>query len=128
MQRNGLKAGERGEVEGIAFEVGSGNVFADLGLPEAEERQTKARLAAQLGDLLAGTTQKEAAALLGIDQPKVSKLLRGQLRGFSTDRLLGFLTLLGQNVEIRISPAQAPRGERVKPGHVSVVSSRLAHA
>lgn len=122
MRQKELKQSERGEIDGVAFEVGSGNVFADLGLPDAEERQTKARLAAQIADLLADTTQKEAAALLGIDQPKVSKLLRGQLRGFSTDRLMGFLTLLGQNIEIRISPSQALRGTRTEPGHVSVVT------
>jgi predicted XRE-type DNA-binding protein len=128
MRQTKLKAKTHGVVNGVAFEVGSGNVFTDLGLPDAEERQTKACLAAQIADLLAGINQKEAAALLGLDQPKVSKLLRGQLHGFSTDRLMGFLTVLGQNVEIRISPASRSRTARSKPGHISVITGSFAHA
>jgi predicted XRE-type DNA-binding protein len=128
MRQTKLKAKTHGVVNGVAFEVGSGNVFADLGLPDAEERQTKARLAAQIANLLVGISQKEAATLLGLDQPKVSKLLRGQLRGFSTDRLMGFLTVLGQNVEIRVSPASRSSTARSKPGHISVVTGNFAHA
>ena len=85
---------------------GSGNVFADLGFPSPEEVQAKARLASRILDVVEqrGLTQTETASLLGIDQPKVSKLLRGQLSGFSADRLLRFLTALDQDVEIVIRP------------------------
>jgi len=85
---------------------GSGNVFADLGFPEPEKAQAKARLASRIVDIVErrGLTQAEVAELLGIDQPKVSKLLRGQLSGFSADRLLRFLMALDQDVEIIIRP------------------------
>jgi predicted XRE-type DNA-binding protein len=81
----------------------SGNVFEDLGLPNPEELLLKAQLAAQIGSLISARqlTQSEAAGLLGIDQPKVSALLRGKLSGFSTERLFRFLNALGSNVEIR---------------------------
>jgi predicted XRE-type DNA-binding protein len=84
------------------IEEGSGNVFADLGLPNPEERLTKADLAMQISAALRARrlTQAKAAILFGIDQPKVSRLLRGQLSGFSTERLIHFLTLLGQDVVI----------------------------
>lgn len=92
----------------------SGNVFADLGLPQPEERLAKAALAQALGRLIRarGLTQKAAAAQLEIDQPKVSHLLRGQLAGFSTDRLIGFLTALGRDVEIvvKVPPRSRRRG------------------
>ena len=92
----------------------SGNVFADLGLPEPEERLAKAALAQALARLIRarGLTQKAAAEQLEIDQPKVSHLLRGQLAGFSTDRLMSFLTALGRDVEIvvKIPPRSRRRG------------------
>jgi predicted XRE-type DNA-binding protein len=82
----------------------SGNVFADLGLPNPEELFLKAQLMAQIGTLISARqlTQSEAAGILGIDQPKVSALLRGKLSGFSTERLFRFLNALGSSVEIRI--------------------------
>jgi predicted XRE-type DNA-binding protein len=85
---------------------GSGNVFADLGLPNAAERLAKAELARQIAGVIARArwTQEQAAAKLGIDQPKVSGLLSGRLAGFSTDRLIRFLTALGQDVEIVVRP------------------------
>jgi predicted XRE-type DNA-binding protein len=85
---------------------GSGNVFADLGLPDADELLIKAQLADQISDLIEERqlTQVEAAKLLGIDQPKVSALVRGRLSGFSTDRLFRFLNALGRDVEIRVVP------------------------
>ena len=90
----------------------SGNVFADLGLPHPEERLAKAALALELTRLIEarGLTQRAAAAVLGIDQPKVSHLLHGRLAGFSTERLLGFLTALGRDVEIVVKAA--PRSRR----------------
>jgi predicted XRE-type DNA-binding protein len=92
-------------------EPSSGNVFADLGFPNPEEELAKADLAIRIAQLIAEQklTQKKAAALLGIDQPKVSALLRGKLEGFSTDRLLRLLNRLGQDVEIVIRPTRDDR-------------------
>src|ERR1700688_585427 len=82
----------------------SGNVFADLGLPDAEERLAKAELARQIEHIIKKKrlTQERAAKILGISQPKVSALLHGKLAGFSMDRLLKFLMALDQDIEIRI--------------------------
>lgn len=90
----------------------AGNVFADLGLADADALLCKARLAERIGALLAARalSQAAAAALLGIDQPKVSKLLRGRLSEFSTDRLFRFLTALDQDVEIVIRASRRARG------------------
>ena len=102
-------------------EEGSGNVFADLGFPDAEERLTKANLAMQITAAIRARrlTQAKASALFEIDQPKISRLIRGQLAGFSTEKLIHFLTLLGQDVVILVKPAAAQsRGI----GHVSVVT------
>lgn len=90
---------------------GSGNVFADLGLANPEERLAKAELALAISRAIKerGLTQREAAALLGIDQPKVSHVLRGRLADFSTERLMNFLTSLGRDVEIVVRPAPKSR-------------------
>lgn len=84
---------------------GSANVFADLGLPEADARLLKAQLALKIRQLIEqkGMTQAEVAPLLGLDQPKVSNLMRGRLAGFSVERLFGILNRLGRNVEVRVS-------------------------
>ena len=81
------------------------NVFADLELPDADERMLKAQLAVQIRRFIEekGWTQTEAAEAVGLDQPKVSYLLRGRLAGFSVDRLLSILNRLGHSVEVRIS-------------------------
>jgi predicted XRE-type DNA-binding protein len=98
---------------------GSGNVFADLGLPNAPELQAKADLAVEISRTIAerGLTQAEAAELLGIDQPKVSALVRGRLTGFSMERLYRFLNALGRDVEIVV---RAPRAT-YRDGTVKVV-------
>lgn len=85
---------------------GSENVFADLGLPDSDELLIKAELVHQISELISGQklTQVEAAEILGIDQPKVSALVRGKLSGFSTERLFRFLNALGSSVEIRVIP------------------------
>ena len=86
------------------IERGSGNVFADLGLPDAEERQTKLRLAYALNEIIDARrlTQAAAAARLGLNQPKVSALRNYKLDGFSVERLMTLLTALDQDVEIVI--------------------------
>jgi len=97
----------------------SGNVFADLELDEPEEMLAKAELARRIGNILKRRrlTQAQAATLLGIDQPKVSALLRGKLAGFSTDRLLRFLMALDRDVDIVIK--RKPRSR--KHGELRVV-------
>jgi predicted XRE-type DNA-binding protein len=84
--------------------VSSGNVFADLGLPRAEEALAKAELAQRISAIIRelGLTQIQAAEILGVDQPKISALCRGRLSGFSIERLLRFLMLLGHDVQITI--------------------------
>jgi predicted XRE-type DNA-binding protein len=84
----------------------SGNVFEDLGLSNSVEALAKAELARKITNIIANKklTQNKAATLLGIDQAKVSALTRGQLKGFSTDRLFRLLNALGQDIEIRVTP------------------------
>jgi predicted XRE-type DNA-binding protein len=91
--------------------VGSGNVFADLDLPNPEERLIKAELARRISEIIRqrDLTQIEAAELLEIDQPKVSALTRGRLNGFSTTRLFRFLNALGSDVEIVVKPKPESR-------------------
>ncbi len=87
-------------------EVGSGNVFKDIGVPNAEEHFVKAQLVLKIDTIMKqrGLKQIEAAALLGIRQPDVSKMLRGEFRQFSVERLLHFLVALDHDVEIVIKP------------------------
>lgn len=87
------------------IETSSGNVFADLGFQDAEERLLKAKLATKIALLIEkkGWTQAQTAERTALDQPKVSRLLRGQLSGFSADRLFAILNRLGHSVEVRIS-------------------------
>ena len=95
----------------IKVEVSSGNVFADLGLPNPEEMLVKAELASKIGEIIEirNLTQMDAAEILGIDQPKVSGLIRGRLAGFSTERLFRFLNALGSDVEISVKPKPESR-------------------
>ena len=88
----------------IKFRVASANIFADLGIPQPEEALAKADLARQLISIIneRGLTQTEAAQLLGIDQPKVSALTRGQLGGFSMERLMNLLVVAGKGVEVLV--------------------------
>ena len=84
----------------------SGNVFADLGLAEAEEHLIKAGLVSKIDRILRqrGLTQAAAAEAMCINQPKVSAMLAGQFRGYSVERLMRFLVALGQDVEIVVKP------------------------
>jgi len=90
----------------IDIQKSSGNVFKDLGLSNPTQALAKAELARQITNIIADKklTQSNAAALLEIDQAKVSALTRGQLKGFSTDRLFRLLNALGRDIEIRIKP------------------------
>lgn len=100
---------------------GTGNVFADLGYPDTDERQTKLRLAHAINGLIARRrlTQAAAAEKLGVNQPKVSALARYKLEGFSVERLMTFLTALDQDVEIVIR-----RKPRSRPtARISVVAA-----
>ena len=105
----------------IPVTEGSGNVFADLGVAEAEEELAKAQLASLIRDAIKHRrlTQGRAAALTGLDQPKVSALVNGRLSGFSSDRLMRCLTALGRDVEIVVS-----RRERVRArGRLRVIEN-----
>ena len=88
----------------IPVTAGSGNVFTDMGLPEPEEELTKAQLASHIRQVIKRQrlTQVAAAAVMGIDQPKVSALLNGRLTNFSSERLMRLLTALGQDVDITV--------------------------
>jgi predicted XRE-type DNA-binding protein len=103
-----MKATKKPKIE---HAVGSGNVFADIGLPNAEEHLIKAQLVFKIDTLLKarGLKQKDAAALFGIRQPDVSKMLRGDFRQFSVERLMRFLVALGQDVEIVVKPHRGSR-------------------
>ena len=95
----------------------SGNVFADLGFEDSEERLLKAKLAGKIAQLIEKKdwTQAQTAERIGLDQPKVSRLLRGQLSGFSVDRLFAVLNRLGHSVEVRISAkARAPEKSHIR--------------
>lgn len=91
---------------------GSSNVFADLGLQDADQQLTKARLTLQIARILRerGLTQVEAAKILGIPQPHVSALTRNRSGSFSVGRLLDFLAALGQDVEITVTPTRKEQG------------------
>ncbi|MCL4851064.1 MAG: XRE family transcriptional regulator [Bryobacteraceae bacterium] len=88
------------------YETGSGNVFKDLGLPNAEEHLIKAQLVYKIDAILKDRKLKqvEAGKLFGIRQPDVSKMLRGEFRQFSVERLLRFLVALNHDVEIVVRP------------------------
>jgi predicted XRE-type DNA-binding protein len=95
----------KGKMNKEKVEIGSGNVFTDLGFEDSEERLWKAKLASKIAQLIEqkGWTQAQTAQRTRLDQPKVSRLLRGQLSGFSADRLFAILNRLGHSVEVRIS-------------------------
>lgn len=89
----------------LKFEQGGGNVFEDLGLANPKERLFKAEIAEQIYDIIKerGLNQKSAAAILGIDQPKISALVNGRLSGFTIDRLFRFLLALDLSIEVTIT-------------------------
>ncbi len=109
----------------IDHEISTGNVFADLGLPDAEERLAKAELARQIGSIIAHRhlTQMEAATLLGTTQPKVSDLLKGKLAGFGMERLIRFLLALDRDVKLVVSEKPRSRAS----ARMSVVGPASVH-
>ncbi|MBR0930652.1 XRE family transcriptional regulator [Bradyrhizobium diazoefficiens] len=98
----------------------SGNVFADLGLSTSDDDLLKVAIAGAITNIVKKRelSQSDAARIIGIDQPKMSLLLRGRLSGFSVDRMLKFLTLLGKDVDIRISAKS-----KNQPGRIKVIAA-----
>jgi predicted XRE-type DNA-binding protein len=90
----------------VKVEEGSGNIFADLGLPDAETHMLKANIVAEIYRLTNARklTQERAGKLMGISQPEVSRLFRGHFREYSMERLIGFLTTFNRDVEIVVRP------------------------
>lgn len=99
--------------------MSSGNVFADLGLPDAEEMLVKAQLAAKIQQIIEaqGLKQVEAASIIGMPQPKLSLLLKGHFRGISETKMLECLTRLGREVTIVVGPERS----EASTGRVEVV-------
>ncbi|MEO8661749.1 MAG: helix-turn-helix transcriptional regulator [Bryobacteraceae bacterium] len=97
----------------LDHESSTGNVFADLGLPDADEHLIKAGLVVRIDKTIRQRklTQAAAAELMGIDQPKVSAMLGGQFRGYSVERLMRFLVALGHDVEIVVKPRKSGTAE-----------------
>ena len=97
-------------------ERGSGNVFADLGLPDADAHLVKAELVSRIDDIIRrrGITQTEAARLLGLSQPDVSRLLRGDFREYSLERLFRLLTALGRDVDIVVRQPRCASGGKLR--------------
>ena len=96
------------------FEVGSGNVFKDIGVPNAEEHLIKAQLVFKIDTIIKkrGLKQVEAADLFGVRQPDISKMLRGEFQQFSVERLLRFLVALDQDVAIVVKPHRDRKNAR----------------
>jgi predicted XRE-type DNA-binding protein len=102
-------------IDGIEVEMGSGNVFADLGLPDAEKLKIKSGLVIEIAKAVRklGLTQEEAARRMGITQPKVSGMLRGDFSNLSERKLMDCLNRLGYDIEIKVKPAAEPLGHLV---------------
>jgi len=108
-----MRRGDKGRIKSTKS---SGNVFADLGLPNADEHLIKAEIVLAIAALIKsrGLTQAEVSKLIGLAQPDVSKLLRGHFAGYSYEPLSGFLNALGENVKIAVSPAKSRKRARVE--------------
>ena len=101
-------------IQGIEVEMSSGNVFADLGFPDAEELLIKSGLAIEITLAMRrlGLTQQEAAKKMGISQAKVSGIIRGDFHNLSETKLMECLNKLGYDIEIKVRPAKEPIGRR----------------
>ena len=106
---------EKRIIDGIEVEMGSGNVFADLGLRDAEKLKIKSGLVIEITKAMRklGLTQDEAARRMGITQPKVSGMLRGDFSNLSERKLMDCLNRLGYDIEIKVRPAAKPLGHLV---------------
>lgn len=103
----------------IEIEESTGNVYANLGKVDAEEMMVKAQLADKIGKIIKNrkSSQQQAAEVLGMSQPKLSNMLRGQFRGISETKMLNCLTRLDRDVQIVVGPAR----HTATPGHITVV-------
>ncbi len=112
------KQGKCMEPDDTKIETGSGNVFADLGRPDVDTHLLKAEIVTRIDKIIRqrGLKQTEAAKLLGLSQPDVSRLLRGSFREYSLERLLRLLTALGRDVEIAIREPRSRRTGRISVG------------
>jgi predicted XRE-type DNA-binding protein len=99
-------------IDGVEVQHGSGNVFADLGLPDADKLKIKAGLVIEIRMAMRrlGLTQQEAAKRMGITQPKVSDMMRGDFSNLSERKLMDCLNRLGYDIEIKVKPATNPVG------------------
>ena len=99
-------------IDGIEVQRSSGNVYLDLGLPDAEELKIKTGLVVEIRKATRrlGLTQQEPAKRMGITQPKVSDMMRGELSNLSERKLMDCLNRLGYDIEIKVKPASAPVG------------------
>ena len=102
-------------INGVEVQRSSGNIYADLGLPGAEKLKIKTSLAIEIRKAMRHLelTQQQAAKRMGITQPKVSDLLRGDFSNLSERKLMDCLTRLGYNIEIKVRPAKAPVGHLI---------------
>lgn len=89
----------------IEHTISSGNVYEDMGYEDSAEMRMKAKAVRVLADTISasGKTQSEVAQILGIDQPKISRILRGQFRGLSLEKILSFIIALGSNIDVTVS-------------------------
>ncbi len=117
-----MPSNKKKQIKDVDFEVGSDNIFADIGIENPEEELTKAELAWEIERIIKKRklTQAKAAKLIGINQPKVSALLHRKLAGFSVERLMHFLNLLGQDVDIVVRPK--PRNRKI--ARINVFTSK----
>lgn len=110
-----MAARNRKADEAVAIEMGSGNVFADLGLPDAEKLRIKSGLVIEITRAMRrlGLSQVEAGRRMGIPQPKVSAMMRGDFANMSERKLMDCLNRLGYDIEIKVRPTAAPVGQLV---------------
>lgn len=101
------------------IEESTGNIYTDLGRTDAQEMLVKAQLASEIGKIIKGRkwSQQQAAEVLGMSQPKLSNMLRGQFRGISEAKMLNYLTRLNRDIQIVIGPARLTSTH----GHITVV-------
>jgi predicted XRE-type DNA-binding protein len=99
-------------IDGVEVQRSSGNVFADLGLPDAEKLKVKTGLVIEIRKAMRrlGLTQQEAAKRMGVSQPKISDMMRGDLSNISERKLINCLNRLGYDIEIKVKPTDEPVG------------------